>query len=122
MNNSLKNHVLSLHEKEKPYFEEKGNRNRHMKTIWRKTYEQNNPFQCKACTERFSQKADLIGHITSVHEGIKLFKMAFQCSNCGEGFLHNDKFQEHISSVHERPECFIYRVSHGKVNKVIWLC
>ena len=54
---TLKHHVLSLHEKDKPYFKEKANK--HTK----RTYEKKQNFQCKTCDISFSQNAGLQAHI-----------------------------------------------------------
>ena len=55
----LKHHVLSLREKDKPYFEEKDWK-KHIK----RTYEKKKKFQCHFCGEMFLHNASLIAHIT----------------------------------------------------------
>ena len=80
----LKHHILSLREKDKPYFEEKNDRNKHIK----RTYEKKKKFLCHICGASFLENARLIGHITSVHEGNQPFK--------------NDDLKRRDVSVHER--------------------
>ena len=107
----LKHHILSLHEKEKPYFEEKDNRNKHIK----RTYQKKRKFQCKTCDESFLQNAILIEHITSFHEGIQPYtkrrdlsvhesekKNPFNCHICNGIFAEKNDLNKHIDSVHER--------------------
>ena len=45
----LKHHILSLREKDKPYFEEKKDRNKQIK----RTYEKKKKFLCQTCGASF---------------------------------------------------------------------
>ena len=127
----LKHHVLSLHEKDKPYFKEKANQ--HIK----RTYEKKKTFQCKTCDISFPQNAGLQAHITSVHEGdepvgstncdvsnakvhdlkhhvysIKPNKRQrsrkghFKCKVCDKGFAYDFNLKIHMASVHEKKKPF----------------
>ena len=99
-------HVLfENNEKEKPYLEKRANLNRLIKRI----YENKTPFQCKACDEKFSDKASLRAHITSVHQGIKLFKITdsdiskrFHCTTCGNRFSQKHSLISHMLKVHNQ--------------------
>ena len=68
---SLKIHISSVHEEEKPFkcgicqasFSAKGDMNRHISSV----HEKKKPFNCGVCQASFSTKGDMNRHISSVH-------------------------------------------------------
>lgn len=124
----LKHHVLfENHEKEQPYFEKRANLNRHIRRI----YENITPFQCRACEERFPDNSSLRAHITSVHEGKKLFKSTdcnklFQCTTCGIGFTLKGSLNKHMVKIHNQLRSYKCRLCDSsfdeKLNLKIHKC
>jgi len=52
---------------------------------------------CKLCPQKFTQKSSLVIHIKSVHDQIK-----FNCQLCPQKFSQKQGLVRHIKSVHER--------------------
>ena len=54
-------------------------------------------FKCSLCESRFSKTNDLRRHISSVHEGKRLY----QCDNCEKSFKESGHLKSHIRRIHE---------------------
>ena len=73
-----------------------------LKKHFASVHEGNNPFKCKVCNGKFSQKSNLNQRVTFVHEGIKSFK----CEVCDYTFSRKGDLKHHFSSVHEGNKLF----------------
>ncbi len=74
----LKKHVLTVHDKKRP-------------------------FQCEQCGKRFGEKGNMSKHIRSVH----MNQRDFACSQCNAKFAFKDGLQRHVRLVHEKVRPFI---------------
>ena len=70
-----------------------GSLKRHIKSI----HEENRPFKCTACEKTFKLKNYLKRHFSSVHEN----KRPHKCTICKKTFKENNHLKRHFSSVHE---------------------
>ena len=52
-------------------------------------------YQCKLCSNQFTEKSSLGNHMRSVHEGIK-----FSCHLCNNKFTSNGSLKAHMDTVH----------------------
>ena len=68
----MKGHILSVHERKRP-------------------------FQCNTCSASFSQKGGLRTHIALVHVGMKSFK----CAICSKSYKTKQSLKLHIDSADE---------------------
>ena len=98
---SLKDHILAVHEKKKPFkcpmcdlcCSQKGSLQKHIETV----HEDQKRFLCSLCTYRSSTKGDLKTHTETVHERKKRHK----CSLCDSQFYKPYELKQHIGAVHE---------------------
>ena len=99
--NSLKDHVVGVHEGKRPYlcsicgadYTQKANLRRHIDQVHEKTKR----FTCALCDRAFGRKIHMEEHVSKVHEGIK-----FQCSMCDAKYSHKPNLEGHIALVHEK--------------------
>ena len=56
--------------------------------------QQKKTYACAVCSKKFTQKADVTRHHTSVHAKI----ISFTCEVCGRGFSRKDNFIRHVAS------------------------
>ena len=121
----LQQHILSVHEKKKPYecdkcearFSENSKLRRHINIVHEKKVPIENltvcsdandysNLECTICSMRFAKNSHLQEHIISVHGK----KKPFACHKCNSRFSGHSNLRAHINTVHEnkRPhKCFI---------------
>ena len=113
----LQQHILSVHEKKKPYecdkcearFSENSKLKRHINIVHEKKVPIENltvcssdandfsNHECEFCGLKYAKLSHLQEHTTSVHEKKKPFK----CDLCDSKFSVNSKLNRHIRTVHE---------------------
>lgn len=94
----LKKHVLTVHDKKRPFqceqcgkrFGEKGNMSKHMKSV----HMNQRDFACSQCSSKFAFKDGLQRHIRLVHEK----QRPFSCSRCGSSFKQVSQLRRHSES------------------------
>ena len=125
----LQQHILSVHEKKKPYdcdkcdarFSENSKLRRHINIVHEKKVPIENLIvcsdandfsnhECEFCGLKFAKISHLQEHTTTVHEKQKPFK----CDICDSKFSVNSKLNRHIRTVHEEkkvePEVIVSEV------------
>ena len=53
-------------------------------------------YNCDKCDKSFSQKANFIAHIKSVHENVR-----YKCDKCNKNFTQKGNLDTHVKSVHD---------------------
>ena len=126
-NYHLKSHVLSVHEKWRPFqcdqcftrFGNKSNLQRHLATVHeinpsikcnifqsdlkrhvKHVHENVKPFSCDQCDHKYRSNADLKRHVRCVHENLR----PFICSWCTAKFGDNFSLKRHSNKLHANEE------------------
>ena len=98
--NSLKRHVLSIHEQRRPYAcpqcPQKFKIKYHLQKHVERAHEGKKAPRCEICSSRFKKDEDLLFHMT-LHEG----KDPLQCPFCDTHFEKKNSMTFHIGTVHE---------------------
>ncbi len=61
----------------------------------------NSSTSCQRCLKSFSTRSNMLRHVRSVHDKVKLI-----CDVCNEEFLRSDTLADHKSTQHDKAKCF----------------
>ena len=135
---SLKRHILTVHEKIKPFkcevesclstFVDRSSQNKHMKNVHEMVKpvkepvkELNESIVCPVCGKSLKGKPkDLRKHISSVHEKIKPFSCPIE--SCESTFRDKTSQKFHIFNVHEREKPVKVKTEEPKSGNTCEIC
>ena len=97
----MKNHVMTVHFKEKPYkcdlceYQTKTKKALE-KHKGKKHNDVTKQYQCQVCPGSFAQQIQLVNHCKNIHN----IENTFQCLQCGHNLMNMQALRQHLSSVH----------------------
>ena len=99
-NGNLKNHILAIHENNRPYhcsFKDcdKSYSNKSRLIVHERTHTGIRPFICQICFKSFNEKGNLKTHL-----GFHLNKRPFICYECHKSYKTNGHLKDHIEIHH----------------------
>lgn len=116
-NGNLKNHVLAIHENNRPYkcsFNgcNKSYSNKSRLIVHERTHTGIRPFQCKLCFKTFNEKGNL-----KTHMGFHLNQRPFRCKQCNKTYKTNGHLKDHIEIHHmkiKKYKCNVCNCTFGR--------
>lgn len=114
---NLKNHIITIHQKIRPYKCPYNNCNKAYSTssrleIHKRTHIGIKPFKCMICGKRFNEKGNL-----KTHQIFHSAERPFKCKYCEKTYKTNCHLKEHIEINHlniKKFKCSICKCSFGR--------
>lgn len=109
-NGNLKNHILTIHEKKRPFKCthpncDKSYSNKSRLEVHERTHSGIRPYVCHICSKTFNEKGNLKTHIC-FHSN----QRPYICSDCGKAYKTNGHLKDHIEISHLNIKKFICSV------------